>query len=197
MSCSPFDLRDYFFGELSPAERSATETHLSACLHCREELAKLSDLRTVLTSAVPDEEPPRRIGFVSDKVFEPRWWQRIWNSGPRLGFAGAALLALAIVVHGILAHPTAPAPPVTARVTAPAAVLDNAAMQAEVERRVQAEVAKAVADRESQQFEKVLGVVNAKLQKVENRNNRDLVLIREYLERLDKRNATVQRAMYE
>lgn len=193
MSCSPFDLRDFFFGELSPADRSATETHLSACLLCREELAKLSDLKTVLTSALPDEEPPRRIGFVSDKVFEPSWWQRLWSSGPQLGFAGAALLAIAILVHGVLARPVTSAQPVTARVTTPAAVLDNSAVQAAVK----AEVAKVVADRESQQFEKVVGFVNAKLHKVENRNNRDLILIREYLEKLDKRNARVQRAMYE
>src|SRR3954454_6070303 len=130
MSCSPFDLRDYFFGELAPAERSATETHLTACLTCREELAKLSDLKSVLLSASADEEPPRRIAFVSDKVFEPRWWQRLWTAGPQLGFAGAALLAAAVLVHGVLVRPIASAQSPTTLAKAPtpvAATLDKAA----------------------------------------------------------------------
>src|SRR3954447_24376931 len=105
MSCSPFDLRDYFFGELAPAERSAAETHIATCVSCREELAKLSDVKTLLLSSMQDEEPPRRIAFASDNVFEPSWWQRLWSSGPQLGFAGAALLALAIFAHGLLLRP--------------------------------------------------------------------------------------------
>src|SRR6059036_2369027 len=145
MSCSPFDLRDYFFGELAPAERSATETHLTACLACREELEKLSDLKSVLLSASADEEPPRRIGFVSDKVFEPRWWQRLWASGPQLGFAGAALLAAAILVHAVLVRPVAsaqaPPPVVVAKTPAPAsATIDKAAIDKDIQKRVQAEV---------------------------------------------------------
>jgi anti-sigma factor RsiW len=207
MTCSPFDLRDYFFGELSPAERSVTETHIAGCLSCREELAKLSDVRTLLLSSMPDEEPPRRIAFVSDKVFEPRWWQKLWASGPQLGFAGAALLAAAIIVHGFLARPVVSAPaPLTASVPAPVAVsapapapaMDKAVMQAEIEHRVQAEVEKAVAARESEQLGRVLEVVNTRLHRVENRNSRDLLLIREYLERQAKLNAVqTRRAVYE
>jgi hypothetical protein len=51
--------------------------------------------------SLEDEEIPRRIAFVSDRVFEPRWWQRMWHSGPAMGFASAALLAGAILVHGV------------------------------------------------------------------------------------------------
>ena len=200
MTCSPFDLRDYFFGELSLSERSATETHLAACIACREELAKLSDLKSVLLSASADEEPQRRIAFVSDKVFEPRWWQRLWTSGSQLGFAGAAMLAIAILVHGVLVRPVPAAqaslPVPVAKAPAPAtATVDNAAIETEIERRVQTEVAKAVAAHDSEQRTKVLEFVNTRLQKSERRNNRQLVLIEEYLEKLDKRNATVQRAM--
>src|SRR3954449_10492308 len=108
MSCSPFDLRDYFFGELAPAERSATDPRLPPCPPGREELAKPSDLKSVLLSASADEEPARRIAFVSDKVFEPRWWQRLWTSGPQLGFVASAMLAAAIMVHGFAVRPATP-----------------------------------------------------------------------------------------
>jgi len=198
MSCSPFDLRDYFFGELSPPERSSTENHLTSCIACREELAKLADVKNILLSASADEEPPRRIAFVSDKVFETRWWQRLWTAGPQLGFAGAALLAAAVLVHGVLVRPIASAqsPTTLAKApTPPAATIDKAAIETEIQRRVQAEVAKAVAAHDSEERTKVLEFVNTRLQKSERRNSRELVLIEEYLEKLDKRNATVQRAM--
>ncbi len=43
-----------------------------------------------------EEEVPRRIAFVSDKVFEPRWWQMFL----RPSFAAGAVVAAAILVHG-------------------------------------------------------------------------------------------------
>ena len=45
---------------------------------------------------------PYRIAFVSDKIFEPRGWAWLWNSAPRLGFVSAAMLAAAILVHGLV-----------------------------------------------------------------------------------------------
>ena len=42
--------------------------------------------------SLPDEEIPQRIAFVSDRVFEPSWWQTVWRSGPAMGFASAVLL---------------------------------------------------------------------------------------------------------
>src|SRR3954454_21823802 len=137
MSCSPFDLRDYFFGELSPAERSATETHLTACLLCRDELAKFSDLKAVLLSAAPEEEPPRRIAFVSDKVFEPRWWQKLLVFGPKLGFASAVMLSAAILFHSLHTPSVIQAP-------VPVARIDQQAIEAEIAKRVQVAVASAV-----------------------------------------------------
>ena len=56
----------------------------------REELELLQATRTAL-QALPQEEAPRRIAFVSDKIFEPRWWQRIWQSGPAMGFASSRM----------------------------------------------------------------------------------------------------------
>lgn len=196
MNCSPFDLRDYFFGELSPADRSVTEAHITACVACREELAKLSEVRSVLMSAAPDEEPPRRIAFVSDKVFEPRWWQRLWSSGPQLGFSASAMLAAAILAHGVLTRPVtasiaiAPKAPVTA---VPTAVSD-----AEIDHRVQMAVARILTESEGKQTEKILHVVNAKLRSAQTRNDESLILVREYLERMNKRNvAAVRNTVYE
>jgi hypothetical protein len=45
-----------------------------------------------------EEEMPRRIAFVSDKVFEPRWWQRAFSPT----FAAGVLVAAAILVHGAM-----------------------------------------------------------------------------------------------
>jgi len=100
MSCSPFDLRDYFFGELPEEHRRQADLHMKTCAGCREELEAMQSTQAVLLS-VPDEEIPQRIGFVSDRVYEPsavrRWWGALWNSGPRLGFTSAAMLSASIL----------------------------------------------------------------------------------------------------
>ena len=188
MSCSPFDLKDYFFGELPEPARKETESHLAGCGTCRDELAGL-DLTRAALLAVPDEEPPRRIAFVSDKVFEPRWWQRMWNSGPQLGFAAAALLAAAIVVHGFAIRPAAP-------VIATAAVPD-AVIETEVAKRLGAEVAKAVAAGEERQLTRTLELVNLKLREAKADQRRDLLMIVDHLERLEKKNSMIRRTFYD
>ena len=99
MSCSPFDLRDYFLKELVPEERVQVDGHLKGCLGCREELDRLQLTEAALFS-LRDEEIPQRIAFVSDKIFEPspmrRWFDAFWGSTARLGFASAALLSCSI-----------------------------------------------------------------------------------------------------
>jgi len=96
MSCSPVDLRDYFFGELAEELRRQADLHVKTCVSCREELDRLRSTQSALLS-VADEEIPQRIGFVSDRVYEPsavrRWWGAFWGSAPRLGFASAAMLS--------------------------------------------------------------------------------------------------------
>jgi hypothetical protein len=114
--------------------------------HESEFAAYLQDERAAATVAalrsLPYEEPPRRIAFVSDKVFEPAWWQRFW-AAPKWGFASAAMLSGAILFHAV----TRPipvvqtAPPVTVQQTA-------AAGEANIDVLVQAAVAKATADLE-------------------------------------------------
>jgi anti-sigma factor RsiW len=104
MSCSPFDLRDYFLRELTGPQRQQVEVHVQTCSACREELDRLRVTEAALFS-LRDEEIPQRIAFVSDPVFEPsgwrRWWSGFWNSPARLGFAAAGMLAAAILVHGV------------------------------------------------------------------------------------------------
>ena len=130
MSCS-FDLKEYVLGEAAAEDRRAIEAHAATCADCRGEILRLRMTQDALL-AVRDEEVPRRIAFVSDKVLAPNWWQRLWNSGPQLGFASAAVLAAAILAHGALARPAAaPAP-------------DTAAVQAAVDREVAAKLDTAV-----------------------------------------------------
>jgi Putative zinc-finger len=96
MSCASYDLKAYQFGEAAAAERRAIEQHARGCGACADELARLNLMQAALLS-VRDEEPPRRIAFVSDKVFEPKWYRR--PLGAVWGFASALALAGAIVFH--------------------------------------------------------------------------------------------------
>src|SRR5205823_3638203 len=113
MSCSPFDLRDYFLKELPEPDRREMEIHVKGCSACREELDRLGITGAALFS-LREEEIPQRIAFVSDKIFEPspvsRWWAAFWGSAPRLGFASAAMLSAAILVFSIMRTAPAPAP---------------------------------------------------------------------------------------
>ena len=163
MSCSSVDLKAYFMGELSPAERMPVEKHLSACTSCREELERLDSTQAALR-LLADEDPRQRIAFVSDKVFEPRWWQTIWRSGPAMGFASAALLAIALFVHAY-ARPAAP--------------VDSAkmeqAIQQQVDARVGAAVTKAVAAAEQRQNQQIAQAVATAEQRFDEQYRRALV----------------------
>lgn len=180
MSCSPFDLRDFLFGELGEPERGEVSTHLEACAPCREELDRLRATQAALLS-VRDEEPPRRIAFVSDRVFEPRWWQVLWNSGPRLGFAAASLVAAAILVHAF----ARPVP----RLPAPA--VDTTAVEARISgavaRRVDAAVEAAVAESEARQAKKAAQLVEAARHDFEFQRQADHVAFQEVMTVMQKR----------
>jgi anti-sigma factor RsiW len=92
-ACSRADLvRDYAFDELAPNERKSMEQHLGQCVSCAAELDSIR-LTTAALRVLPDVEVPRRIAFVSDKVFEKSWLAGLWNSAARLGFASACVLA--------------------------------------------------------------------------------------------------------
>lgn len=143
MSCSPFDLKDYFLQELNdPRERQQVEAHVRGCQPCREELERLQLTQAALFH-LREEEIPQRIAFVSDQVFEPSLWRRalaaFFNSGARLGFASAAMLSTALIVFAV----TRPAP-VPAPAPAPAGPSTAA-----IEQRVQAAVDKAAQEIEA------------------------------------------------
>jgi anti-sigma-K factor RskA len=183
MSCSSDQLKDYFFGELGAEERFAVEQHVAVCSGCREDLNTLALTRGVLLS-IPDEEPPRRIAFVSDKVFEPRWWQKLWTSGPQLGFASACVLAVAILVHGY-----APGKPQSQPQTAPAvAGIDQAY--------VDAAVARAVAASQQLQTAELLSVINSRLQRSEREQQAELVAVKDFVWNMHKQNALVRHTAY-
>jgi anti-sigma factor RsiW len=138
MSCSPYDLKDYFLQELADPQRLEVEAHVQTCPSCRLELDRLRLTHTALAS-LADEEIPRRIGFVSDKVFEPSPWRRgwaaFWASSARLGFASAAMLSVALIVSA-LARP-APAP----RLAPAAAAVSDAEIRARIDAAIEREAA--------------------------------------------------------
>jgi len=86
-------LRDYAFDELPAAARPALQRHILECASCAAELDQLR-LTTAALRVLPDQEPPQRIAFVSDKIFAP---SRFWNFAPWLGFASAGVMAAALV----------------------------------------------------------------------------------------------------
>jgi anti-sigma factor RsiW len=138
-NCLEVDLKAFLLGEADDGERERISGHLASCAECREEMERLR-LTHMALGALRDEEPPRRIAFVSDKIFEPKWWQRWLTPGPVAGFASAAVLALAIVAHGEMSKPKVPpAPAVSA-----AEIEQN--LQNSFDRKLQAAIAKAVAD---------------------------------------------------
>ncbi|HXP88068.1 MAG TPA: zf-HC2 domain-containing protein [Bryobacteraceae bacterium] len=93
------DWKAYALGELDAAARWEAEAHAAVCAGCRDELAALRVTLDAL-SVLREEEIPRRIGFVSDKVFEPHWWQRAF----RLTFANPTFSAACVVAAAILVH---------------------------------------------------------------------------------------------
>lgn len=172
MNCSPFELKDYFLDELGPAERRKVEDHVQDCPVCREELERLRLTRSALHT-LRDEEPPRRIAFVSDKVLEPGWWQRFWQSGPRLGFAAAAMLSVAILVHAFV-RPAPTAAPVAA---------DTAAIEA----RIGAAVAEAVTASEARQAQRTAQLVAETEKRLDFDRRADRVAFEEAFSVLQKR----------
>jgi hypothetical protein len=181
MSCSPFDLRDYYFKDLAENERRLTEVHVKTCASCREDLDRLRGTETALL-ALPDEEIPQRIGFVSDPVFQPsafrRGWDALWGSAARLGFASAAMLSAALVVFSL----TRPIP----QATAPAPAVTRTAMQADFSKRVN----DAVAESEARQARRTQEVLAASDKRHALETQAMRVRVEEYIEVEKKRQNT-------
>jgi hypothetical protein len=182
MSCSPFDLRDYYFKELDGNARRVVEVHVKTCVQCREELDRLYATEAALMM-LPDEEIPQRIGFVSDPVFEPsalaRWWAAFWGSAARLGFASAAMLSIALMVFAF----ARPIP----RPTPQAPATDRAALEAEFSQRLQTAVKQAVADSEARQAGQMQQLLDAAEKRDTFERQALMVRVQEYLEVEKKR----------
>jgi hypothetical protein len=186
MSCSPFDLRDYYFKDLAENQRRLTEVHVKTCAHCREELDRLRGTETALL-ALPDEEIPQRIAFVSDAVFQPsafrRGWDALWGSAARLGFVSAAMLSAALVVFSL----TRPAPQTAAQVPA----VTRVALETEVSKRVNEAVAKAVAESEARQARETQELLATSEKRNDLETQAMMVRVKEYLD-VEKKHSNIR-----
>ena len=185
MSCSTVDVKAYFLGELAANEKTSVEGHVRACQNCREELERLNLMQAALLS-LEQEEVPQRIAFVSDKVFEPRWWQTMWRSGPTMGFASALMLAAAILVHGY-SRPVVQQPI--------AQTVDTAKIEREVAARVDAAVAKAVSQTEARQSEQIAKVLQAAEKRIESQRRSDMAVVQQAARYYDQQVARLTVAM--
>jgi len=185
MSCSPFDLKDYFLKELPTPQALQVEEHIHGCSGCREELDRLR-LTEVALFSLRDEEIPQRIAFVSDKIFEPspvrRWFSAFWGSAARLGFASAAMLSAALVFSSV----NKPAPATGPDRVVIKEVATGPSSQEEIQAKIDAAVAKAVG--QSKETTEVL----AALRRENEQAHAQLVRISGDLE-MQQRRARVQR----
>ena len=181
MDCASIDLKAVSLGAASAAEKRAAETHVKSCGACREELSRL-ELTFASLGALRDEEIPKRIAFVSDQVFEPTWWQRLWNSGPQLGFASAGLLAGALVFHAAYpsVQPVVPAPVPQ--------VIAQGLTEEQVQKRIDDVVLKAVAQAENRQQKQTTEML-AVVEKRHDLDRQGLLIA------LDEQNSIMQRRM--
>ncbi len=189
MNCVPEKVKDYFFGEVSEAERAILRAHLEECTACREEFERLRTTQAALRT-LPDEEPPRRTAFVSDKVFEPSWWQRLWQSGPRLGFASAAMLAAAIVIHAAWMPKAAPVP----------VAVDQAAIEkrvaVEVAARMEPAIRAAVAEAEARQERKTAQTVEVIRKQFEFQQQADRLAVQDAMRQVERKLLVATRLAY-
>ncbi len=129
------DVQGYVLGELGEAERRAVEQYLAANPEAAMEAERLRAV-TMALKRLPEEEPPRRIAFVSDKVFEPAWWRRSWRV-----LAAAGMLSMAILSHAMLTRP---------RPTAVTPVVAAGPSPVEIEKMIDARVAAALSGQKAE-----------------------------------------------
>jgi anti-sigma factor RsiW len=105
MNCQAMEeiLIAYLDGKASDAERREVETHLEACAACR---ARTEEFRAVWT--VLDDAPVHPLSPAFDARLRqrmaaeaPRRWYEGWMPQPRLAFALALLLALAVWIGSL------------------------------------------------------------------------------------------------
>jgi hypothetical protein len=169
MSCKLEDRRpdwkSYALGELDARARQEAESHVAACTDCQDELAGLRVTLDAMAT-LREEELPRRIAFVSDKVFEPRWYERLFL---RPSFAASAVIAVAILVHAFVRPIGAPSNAPSQAIAQVDTKAIEARVTAEVTARLQGEMAaavnnavtKAVADTEKRDDQRTAALLSA------------------------------------
>jgi hypothetical protein len=172
MSCKLEDRRpdwkSYALGELDARARQEAESHVAACADCQDELAGLRVTLDAMAT-LREEELPRRIAFVSDKVFEPRWYEKLFL---RPSFAAAGLIAAAILVHAFVRPVSTPANApqtmaqvdtraIESRVTAEVTARLQNEMAAAVNTAVNTAVTKAVAETEKRDDQRTAQLLSA------------------------------------
>ena len=153
---------------------------MRGCGGCHEELERLRITHATLLT-LREEEVPQRIGFVSDKVFEPsglrRVWQTFWNSSAKLGFASAAMVSVALLLFTFFRQ----APAMSSGVP-----VDTSRIEAQVASRVSAAVEKAVTESETRQSGKTSALLAAAEQRFERQRETDMLNVRQSFEVLQK-----------
>ena len=190
-SCQQVDLKAYAMGEASAAERKAVEGHAVACDACRIELDSLGTLQAAMMTWA-DEEPPRRIAFVSDKVFEPSAWQRFVASfNPATLLASIALSGLIAFGVGRIAQTASI--PVQSDVTTVVAA-DTVDLATRVDNAVKA----ALAENDRRHKEETTQLIRATEQRMRRENDeafqQTMAIMESNFERLRKREARMIRA---
>ena len=171
-------LRDYAFDELPASERKSMEQHLAQCDDCAQELDRMQ-ITTAALRILPNREIPQRIAFVSDKVFEPSWFVRFWNSGARMGFASACVLGLAMVVSAW--HFAGAARPSGVRtVVQTAAAVNN-------QQQIDEAVAKAVAQVRKEDAQMIQTAVEASERRQDQQYRNQIIAMQENFDVLKKR----------
>jgi anti-sigma factor RsiW len=171
-------LRDYAFDELSASECKAMEQHLAECSECALELDRLQ-ITSAALRILPDREIPQRIAFVSDKVFEPSWFARFWNSGARMGFASGCVLAMAMVVSAW--HFAGTSKPGEVKTVVQTAAAANNAQQ------IDEAVAKAVAQVQKEDAQMIRTAVEASERRQDQQYRNQIVAMQESFDMLRKR----------
>ena len=162
------DWKSYALGELDARARQEAESHVAACADCQDELAGLRVTLDAMAT-LREEELPRRIAFVSDKVFEPRWYEKLTQVFLRPSFAAAAVIAAAILVHAFVRPVGAPntttaqvdTRPIEARITAEVTAHLQNEMASAVDTAVNTAVTKAVADTEKRDDQRTAQLLSA------------------------------------
>jgi anti-sigma factor RsiW len=153
------DIKGYFLGETSRSERAEIENALAADPVLRHELEEWETLGIAMKS-LREEEPTRRIAFVSDKVIAPSAWQTFWKtwfSGwPQVAMASSLALSFAVLGHGWISRPVATTASTAQTTAAPA--ISNKTNPSE------GAIVSGNANREVQQLKEQIALLRAELQ---------------------------------